>query len=288
MKNVILLSFVFLTVILTFAAPLDGILERYQKAYFEGRRFLIDMNSGSTVRYEQVVKEGNDKLVTVISPERIVWLRFQERYYIQKDTGLLELSFPIYDLEDYLMDVLKRGDYELLAHKRDGSGDVYVLKSGVQVFTIWVGEDGFIDKIVRELPPGYRNALIYEYHQIKELGETVRRYWLQHPVEGRITSSLAPVLRRIPRYFAWSDLSFFKVKDESIPVIYGITNDGNKVSIIDLDGLSDSVVTQILQRFSEKAFSFYVRKNEDGSKFLFVSDSDSEYLVELARKLFED
>ncbi len=279
---------VLLATTLTIAAPLDGILERYQRSYFEGRRFIIDLNSGSTVRYEQVIKEKNDKLVTVISPERVVWLRFQEKYYIQKNSELLELTFPIYDLEDYLVDVLKRENYQLLAQKRDGSEDVYVLKSGVQVFTIWIGEDGFIDKIVRELPPGYRTALIYEYHEIKGLGETVRRYWLQHPVVGRITSNLSPVLRKIPKYFAWSNLRFFETKGGNIPIIYGITNEGYKVTIIDLDGLNDSVVTQILQRFSEKEFSFYVKKNQDGSKFLFVGDTSSEYLVKLATVIFEE
>jgi len=282
-----LITFSIVQYIILFSAPLDDLLERYRESYFEGRRFLIDISKNETVRYENVVKEGDDKLVMVIAPEKLAWLALDDRFYIQNDNSLVELEFPIMDLEDYLMDILESGEYQLLYIKQENSSDIYVIKSGPQTFAIWVNSKGLITKIVREMSTGYRTALIYEHIRLKENGGTVKRYFEEHPVTGKVVTTLTPILSKIPRFFAWSELDFVTSDNMSVPVIYGITYDGAKVAIIDMDGVSEETVNRVIRRFSSMETSFYTKKTEE-TTFLFVGQVEEEYLIQLAEKLLSD
>ena len=144
---------------------IEKVLESYKSQVIYGIRTVTENGLKNRYRYEEIYRNGFEKLVKVKFPEAVVWLRNDKGCFVWNNGVLVKPSVSINDLEDLLMNILNSGKYEIVSFDTTGNnGDLYELKINHedQLYDFMVTKDEWqIIKIERTVP-NIRTVLIYD------------------------------------------------------------------------------------------------------------------------------
>lgn len=152
MKRVLVFIFALATV---FGITKEGISEIWRSSQYVAYRFFVEESDSPKMRYEKVYKDGDDKLVFVLNPKDLVWVRMDGDCWMGEDVLYLVPS-GIKDLEDVALEALEEstsatilegdGWYMVEYRTRKGYFKVDIDESGIPM-DIYRKIDGVVMKM---------------------------------------------------------------------------------------------------------------------------------------------
>ena len=152
MKRVLVFIFALATV---FAITKEDIAEIWRSSQYVAYRFFVEESDFPKIRYEKVYKNGDDKLVFVLNPKSLVWVRTDDGCWMGNEV-LYKVPSGIKDLEDVALEALEEstgativegdGWYMLEYETRKGYFKVDIDEAGVPM-DIYREIDGIVMKM---------------------------------------------------------------------------------------------------------------------------------------------
>ncbi len=152
MKKILVFVFALATI---FGITKEDIAEVWRSSQYVAYRFFVEESDFPKIRYEKVYKNGDDKLVFVLNPKSLVWVRMNEDCWMG-DKVLYKVPSGIKDLEDVALEALEEstdativegdGWYMLEYETRKGYFKVDIDESGIPM-DIYRKIDGIVMKM---------------------------------------------------------------------------------------------------------------------------------------------
>ena len=92
--------------VIALSVSVGDILEKWKSSEYVANRFFVEESKFPKMRYEKVYKKGEDKLVFVLNPKKLVWFREAGECWMGEDI-LYYVPSGINDLEDVAMEALE-------------------------------------------------------------------------------------------------------------------------------------------------------------------------------------
>ncbi|HEW92678.1 MAG TPA: hypothetical protein ENF81_09085 [Thermotogaceae bacterium] len=219
---------------------IEKVLESYKSQIIYGIRTVTENGLKNRYRYEEIYRNGFEKLVKVKFPEAVVWLRNDKGCFVWNNGVLVKPSVSINDLEDLLMNILNSGKYEIVSFDTTGNnGDLYELKINHedQLYDFMVTKDEWqIIKIERTVP-NIRTVLIYD--NVQNIDEETFDFQVDKYAKG-LEISKKETQEDISAKYVQKAISLFKafminrlsIKDMKVTFVTGETYNKHKLVVI--------------------------------------------------------
>ena len=219
---------------------IEKVLESYKSQIIYGIRTVTENGLKNRYRYEEIYRNGFEKLVKVKFPEAVVWLRNDKGCFVWNNGVLVKPSVSINDLEDLLMNILNSGKYEIVSFDTTGNnGDLYELKINHedQLYDFMVTKDEWqIIKIERTVP-NIRTVLIYD--NVQNIDEETFDFQVDKYAKG-LEISKKETQEDISAKYVQKAISVFKafminrlsIKDMKVTFVTGETYNKHKLVVI--------------------------------------------------------
>ena len=219
---------------------IEKVLESYKSQVIYGIRTVTENGLKNRYRYEEIYRNGFEKLVKVKFPEAVVWLRNDKGCFVWNNGVLVKPSVSINDLEDLLMNILNSGKYEIVSFDTTGNnGDLYELKINHedQLYDFMVTKDEWqIIKIERTVP-NIRTVLIYD--NVQNIDEETFDFQVDKYAKG-LEISRKETQEDISAKYVQKAISLFKafminrlsIKDMKVTFVTGETYNKHKLVVI--------------------------------------------------------
>ena len=219
---------------------IEKVLESYKSQVIYGIRTVTENGLKNRYRYEEIYRNGFEKLVKVKFPEAVVWLRNDKGCFVWNNGVLVKPSVSINDLEDLLMNILNSGKYEIVSFDTTGNnGDLYELKINHedQLYDFMVTKDEWqIIKIERTVP-NIRTVLIYD--NVQNIDEETFDFQVDKYAKG-LEISKKETQEDISAKYVQKAISLFKafminrlsIKDMKVTFVTGETYNKHKLVVI--------------------------------------------------------
>ncbi len=218
MKRILSLLVLMLT-LSVFSIDLTEAIEKLDALSYKVERVFIEKLKDESVklRFETVYKWGENKVVFVMSPEKIIWIRKDGQYWLGKDV-LLYSPVDLKDLEDIAIEELESSDAKI---KSSGEGYTITFKTDKGTFKITLDRDFRPVKIEREIM-GIKMELDYKeyYDDVPSIKQVLKGLKLSD--ELAFPQEIGDILSML----SWFSISF----EDGTIVVKGIF-DGKLVSI---------------------------------------------------------
>ncbi len=139
---------VFLVAVTSFAITVSGVIKRWENSQYIAYRFFVEESKSPKMRYEKVYKKGEDKLVFVINPKNLVWVRMGDKCWMGNKILYLVPS-GIKDLEDVALESLKESTDATIVEGAGWYMIEYETKKGY--FKVDIDEEGIPINIYRRI-----------------------------------------------------------------------------------------------------------------------------------------
>lgn len=86
---------------------LQDIIDSFENSVIQGTRIFMGSGSQDRFRYEYILRNGHNKIVSLKLPVELVWLRFNQETFSVQNGVKSKIDTPIKDLEDLLIEKIK-------------------------------------------------------------------------------------------------------------------------------------------------------------------------------------
>ncbi len=91
----------------------ERVLESYENSCVTGTRILMETGESYRYRYEFVMRNGSNKIVSLKMPYRVTWYRLNRNGYIIQNGSKYPLKNKLKDLEDVFLEELKSTEFDI-------------------------------------------------------------------------------------------------------------------------------------------------------------------------------
>jgi len=165
-------------------------------AYSDGyyvRMVYETSKSNTLMRAEEVYESGDYKLVIVSSPERFVWVKLKDKYYIG-DSNVLVRTFQIKDLSDIAYEYVKAKKLDI---SKDGVYKFVEEYFSLEIFVV----SGEIMRVVRKVADVTTTMYINKFPKQFDIKNLIGKYKL---VDNFV---LSEELYSLSKFFLWATTS---------------------------------------------------------------------------------
>lgn len=286
MKKILFL-FVILTIsvsafaFLTAEEVIEKVLQLYKSQVVYGIRTVTESGLRNRYRYEEIYRNGFEKLVKVKFPDAFVWFRKDKDYFIWNNNVLVKSSVPINDLEDLLIDVLNSQEYEIIDFDISGNfEELYELKINHrdQIFDFIVDKNTWHVVKIERFVSNVKTVLIYD--EIQDIDKNVFDFQM-NKYAGELEAKFVKPEGELLEQYVQKAISLFqafminrlKIKDMKVVFITGETSEKHKLAVIVIEHSKE--LKSSLKNITNIPKDFNVVSNRNGNLEIFVMGQES-------------
>lgn len=131
-----------------FGVSIKDIVKIWKSSSYVAYRFFVEESDSPKIRYEKVYKKGDDKLVMVLNPKKLVWVRMDGNCWMGNKV-LYIVPSGIKDLEDVALEALEESTDATIVQGEGWYMVEYVTKKGY--FKVDIDESGIPMDIYRKI-----------------------------------------------------------------------------------------------------------------------------------------
>jgi len=114
--------------------------DAYQNNCISGSRIMMESGETPRYRYEYIMRNGYNKIVSLTMPYRVTWYRYNDRGYLVLDGKRTLMEDMMKDLEDVFLEDLQRKPVEMKINE--------ILYSGIPAYYVSVYGDNFTYRVI--------------------------------------------------------------------------------------------------------------------------------------------
>ena len=131
-----------------FGITTRDIVKLWKSSSYVAYRFFVEESDSPKIRYEKVYKKGEDKLVLVLNPKKLVWVRMDGNCWMGNDV-LYIVPSGIKDLEDVALEALEESTNATVVQGEGWYMIEYATKKGY--FKVDIDDSGIPMDIYRKI-----------------------------------------------------------------------------------------------------------------------------------------